>query len=132
MSAFGVSGVNYEAKGVGKIAYRPSLANPDCGFGPYECHPQMIERTTPEGSIELAHNGDWLISCAEWSIAAANTGLGGNAREVAEKQCVVWNKGKPTRVVDLFGHLTTSGYSYDDLVAIMRARGIPTNAPEDV
>lgn len=127
----GISGVEYEAKAEGKVSYRPSVAPPECGYGPYECHPQMIERKTPEGAIELAHNGDWLMVSAQFAIAANNATLG-NAREVAEKQCVVWNKGKPTRVVDLFGHVSSSAYSHEELIGILLARGVSTNAPEDL
>ncbi len=127
----GISGVEYEAKAEGKVSYRPSVAPPECGYGPYECHPQMIERRTPEGAIELAHNGDWLMVSAEFAIAANNATLG-NAREVAEKQCVVWNKGRPTRVVDLFGHVTASAYDYAALATQMRALGIEPSAPEDL
>jgi hypothetical protein len=106
-----VFGVEYELTAGGAIAYTPAVAHPSRGFGPYEVHPQKLPCINADGSLDLKHNGDWMLLFADVRIATDDgrrllnfviTAKHGG-RQAAETLAYVRNAGKPTRVVDLAG-----------------------------
>lgn len=124
----GILGLQYEAHGVGALGYSPCVAEPNCGFGPFEVHPQMVSRKRDDGALELFHNGDWLIvHNGTRKQLAVTPAIGG--KPVAESLCALHNDGYPTRVVGLCGSVSASEFEHDAVAARMRAQQLPLTNP---
>lgn len=119
--------LSYEAQAEGAIAYRPARAIADRGFGPFEVHPQKISEKR-DGSVELRHNGDWIVIDPDGAFFAFKQARGG--RQTAERFAASLNGSLPTRVVDLADAEHTSIHTAESVQAELDAKAAQHAAAE--
>jgi|SRR5580693_655483 1-acyl-sn-glycerol-3-phosphate acyltransferase len=120
--------ISYEMKAGGAVTYSPLRADPSCGFGPYEVHPQMVQ-VVRDCCARLEHNGEWLCLFPEgetFQYLAFPPARGGKL--TAERLAASYNAGQSTRVVHLDGSESTSTHTAASVQAELDAKAIAPKA----
>lgn len=118
----------------GQVHYVPRLADPSCGFGALEVHPNKVP-VERDGRVELEYNGEYLVvwgpSIRE-RFACCGIDEKTTALECAELLAAINNENKPTRVVDACGSVYTSRFSEAMLKERATQRGIQVTMMGDL
>ncbi len=118
----------------GKVSYTPQLAEPSCGFGPLEVHPNKVP-VERDGSLGLEFNGEYLVvwgPSVRERFVSANAEEGSSPLEYAEIAAALNNGDKPTRVVDACGAEYTSRFTASMLRKRAAERGIQLTTMGDL